>query len=200
MRLLSAFTAILLGSSAMAADVPATTASPTKTALFGGGCFWCMQPGFDNTPGVVATSVGYTGGSKQDATYERVSTGRTGHVEVIQITYDPAKVKYETLLETYWENIDPTDGEGQFADKGSQYKPAIYYADDAQKAAAEASIPAIAKKFAPKPILVKILPATPFYAAEDYHQKYYQKNKIHYNLYKHGSGRAGFIKENWGEK
>lgn len=200
MRVLSAITAILLGSSAMAANTPATTATTTQTALFGGGCFWCMQPAFDNTPGVTATSVGYTGGTKADATYERVSSGRTGHVEVIQVTYDPAKVKYETLLETYWENIDPTDGEGQFADKGSQYKPAIYYADDAQKLAAEKSVEPIAKKFAPQPILVKIIPATPFYPAEDYHQKYYEKNSIHYNMYKYGSGRAGFIKDHWGKK
>ncbi len=194
-RLLPFVATLVFGASAMAAD----TSTP-KTALFGGGCFWCMQPAFDNTPGVVSTFVGYTGGAAKDANYERVSMGTTGHVEVIQVTYDPTKVTYETLLETYWENIDPTDPNGQFADKGSQYKPAIYYADEAQKKAAEDSVPAIAKKFAPAPIVVKIIPATPFYAAEEYHQKYYQKNAVHYNLYKHGSGRAGFLKENWGGK
>ncbi len=193
MKLIPLMIALLIGGSAMAADT-------TKTALFGGGCFWCMQPAFDNTAGVVSTSVGYAGGAAKDANYERVSMGTTGHVEVIQITYDPAKVNYEALLETYWENIDPTDPNGQFADKGSQYKPAIYYADDAQKKAAELSVAPIAKKFAPKPIVVAILPAPTFYPAEEYHQKYYQKNSTHYNLYKHGSGRAGFLEKEWGGK
>jgi methionine-S-sulfoxide reductase len=175
-------------------------AKQSKTALFAGGCFWCMQPSYDNTAGVISTSVGYAGGTKETATYDQVSTGKTDHTEVIQITYNPAKVTYEKLLETYWENIDPTDGEGQFADKGSQYIPAIYYADDAQRLAAEASKKAIATKFAPKPILVKLLPITTFYAAEDYHQRYYEKNSAHYNAYKQGSGRAGYLKETWGKK
>lgn len=171
-----------------------------QTALFAGGCFWCMQPSFDNTAGVISTSVGYAGGAAETANYDAVSGGKSGHVEVIQITYDPAKVSYETLLETYWENIDPTDGKGQFADRGSHYIPAIYYADDAQKNAAEKSKQTIAAKFAPKPIAVSIIPAPHFYTAEIYHQRYYEKNATHYNAYKKGSGRADYLKETWGKK
>lgn len=177
----------------------ADAATTLKTALFGGGCFWCMQPSFDNTAGVTKTSVGYTGGAANTANYEAVSSGKSGHVEVIEVQYDPKKVSYETLLETYWENIDPTDGKGQFADRGSQYVPAIYVADESQKQSAEKSKQAIAAKFAPKPIAVSILPATAFYAAEDYHQRYYEKNGTHYNAYKKGSGRADYLKETWGK-
>lgn len=175
----------------------ATPSPSTQTALFGGGCFWCMQPAFDNTAGVTATSVGYTGGDAKTANYDAVSTGHTGHVEVIEITYDPAKVTYEKLLETYLANIDPTDPEGQFADKGPQYQTAIYVADDAQKNAAQKALENIATKFAPAPIAVAIKPAAIFYPAEDYHQKYYLKNAAHYNAYKYGSGRAGYIEKTW---
>lgn len=178
----------------------ASAAAPaTKTALFAGGCFWCMQPSYDNTPGVTATSVGYAGGDAKTANYDAVSTGKTGHVEVIQVTYDPTKVSYEKLLETYWENIDPTDDKGQFADRGSQYVPLIYYADAAQQIAAQKSKTELQKKFN-KPIVVDIVPATPFYPAEDYHQRYYEKNKLHYNAYKQGSGRADYLKRTWGKQ
>ena len=187
---------ILIGSSAMAA----TPTPATQTAMFAGGCFWCMQPAFDNAVGVTATSVGYAGGDAKAATYEQVSSDTTGHVEVIQVTYDANKIAYEKLLETYLENIDPTDAEGQFADKGKHYQTAIYYADEAQKLAAEKALAAIAPKFVPKPIVVKVLPVTPFYAAEEYHQKYYLKNAAHYNAYKKGSGRAGYIEKVWGKK
>lgn len=168
-----------------------------QTALFGGGCFWCMQPAFDQTKGVVSTRVGYAGGTEKDATYEKVSTGRTLHVEVIEVTYNPAQVGYEKLLQIYLENIDPTDGEGQFADRGPQYVPTIFCADAAQEAAAKTALEGIAKKFVPQPIMVTIRASSPFYAAEDYHQKYYEKNSQHYNAYKKGSGRAGFIEKTW---
>jgi methionine-S-sulfoxide reductase len=194
MRIAAIILSLFIGSSAMAAT------STTQTAIFAGGCFWCMQPSFDNTAGVISTSVGYTGGSKETATYEQVSSGRTQHVEAIEITYDPSKVAYEKLLETYWENIDPTDAEGQFADKGAHYQTAIFVQDELQQKAAEKSKTEIAKKFVPKPIAVKILPAQAFYAAEDYHQKYYQKNKNHYTMYKYGSGRAGYLEKTWGKK
>lgn len=187
---------LVIGSSAMAA----TPTPAIQTAMFAGGCFWCMQPAFDNAAGVTATSVGYTGGDAKTATYEHVSSATTSHVEAIQVTYDTSKIAYEKLLETYLENIDPTDPEGQFADKGKHYQTAIYYTNDAQKLAAEKALAAIAPKFAPKPIVVKILPATPFYAAEEYHQKYYLKNAAHYNAYKKGSGRAGYIEKVWGKK
>lgn len=172
----------------------------TNTALFAGGCFWCMQPAFDNKAGVIATSVGYAGGTAETANYESVSSGKTSHAEVIQITYDPTKVAYEALVEIYLENIDPTDAEGQFADKGIQYQTAIYYADDAQKHAAEKALSTIAPKFAPAPIVVKVKPAPTFYPAEDYHQKYYLKNSFRYNAYKYGSGRAGYLKKTWDKK
>ncbi len=186
------------GSFAMSAT--SVTPPATKTAMFAGGCFWCMQPAFDGTKGVISTSVGYSGGEAKTATYEQVSTGTTGHEEVIQVTYDPKQVGYEALLETFFENIDPTDEGGQFADRGSQYKTAIYFADDAQKNAAQKALDTLAVKFAPAPIKVALKPATPFYAAEDYHQKYYQKNSAHYNAYKHGSGRADYIEKTWGNK
>lgn len=179
---------LLMGSSAMAA---------TKTALFAGGCFWCVQPVFDTTKGVSKAVVGYTGGMKETATYEKVSTGKTGHIEAIQVTYDPAVVKYETLVQSFLHDIDPTDAGGQFADRGSQYHTAIFYADEEQKKAAEKELAAIAPKFAPKPIAVQVKPATEFYAAEDYHQQYYIKNSQHYNAYKKGSGRADYIEKTW---
>lgn len=189
----------LLTLTLVVAMTSSASAATTKTALFAGGCFWCMQPAFDNTPGVIATSVGYTGGEKATARYEDVTKGSSGHVEAIEITYDPAKVSYERLLELYWENVDPVDAEGQFADKGSQYRTAIFYADEAQHAAAETSKKEKQTKFA-EPIAVRILPAKPFYAAEDYHQKYYEKNAMRYNAYKHGSGRVSRLKELWGSK
>ena len=150
--------------------------------------------------GVTKTLVGYSGGDAKTATYDQVSSGRTEHLEAIEITYDPSTVTYETLLTTYLENIDPTQADGQFNDRGAHYQTAIFYADAAQKSAAEKALKAIAPKFAPAPIVVKLLPAKPNYAAEDYHQKYYEKNSVHYNAYKVGSGRAGYIKRTWGEK
>ncbi len=194
MHIAAIILSLFIGSHTMAAT------PTTQTAIFAGGCFWCMQPSFDNTAGVISTSVGYTGGSKETATYEQVSSGRTQHVEAIEITYDPSKVAYEKLLEIYWENIDPTDAEGQFADKGAHYQTAIFVQNELQQKTAEISKAAVAKKFAPTPIAVKILPAKAFYAAEDYHQKYYQKNKTHYTMYKYGSGRAGYLEKTWGKK
>ena len=169
-------------------------------ATFAGGCFWCMQPPFDNTPGITKTTVGYMGGHTHNPTYEQICTGETGHSEVIQIEYDPEKVSYDTLLNAYWRNIDPTNANGQFADRGSQYKPIIFVHSDVQKKAAQASKKALAasKKFK-SPIVVTIEPASPFYTAEGYHQCYYQKQPVHYDRYKKGSGRADFIEQNWGK-
>jgi methionine-S-sulfoxide reductase len=190
---LTLFITLFLGVSAMAAS----PAAVTQTALFGGGCFWCMQPSFDATKGVVATSVGYAGGEAKTATYDAVSTGTTSHVEVIQVTFDPQHVSYEWLLEIYLENIDPTDEGGQFADRGPQYHTVIFYENAAQHDAAKKALAAIAPKFAPAPIAVRLREIAPFYPAEDYHQRYYQKNSAHYNTYKKGSGRADFIEKNW---
>ncbi len=175
-------------------------ATETKTAIFAGGCFWCMQPGFDNTPGVIKTTVGYTGGHVANPTYEQVVSDTTGHYEAIEVQYDPAKVKYETLLENYFSNIDPLDAGGQFADRGEHYHTVVFYADEQQKNEAEAYKARVAKFFAPQKVYTQILPAKPFYAAEDYHQKYYEKNKVHYNAYKYGSGRVSRLHELWDDK
>lgn len=169
-----------------------------KRAIFAGGCFWCMQPLFDETNGVVRTVVGYTGGAEKDADYRSVSSGGTDHREAIEVTYDPDKVTYPELLQVFWHNIDPTQANGQFADIGRQYETAIYYLDDAQKAAAEASKSELgaAGKF-DKPIATEIVAGGEFWPAEEYHQKYYLKNAAHYLAYKEGSGRAGFIRKHW---
>ncbi len=172
----------------------------SKTAIFAGGCFWCMQPEFDNMAGVSKTVVGYTGGTVANPTYEQVSTDKTGHYEAIEITYDPAKVKYEALLDVYWHNIDPLDEGGQNYDRGQHYQTAIFVTDEAQREAAETSKQKVAAFFAPRPVHTKILEAKPFYAAEDYHQKYYEKSKMRYQMYKHGSGRADNLEKLWGPK
>lgn len=171
-----------------------------ETAIFAGGCFWCMQPAFDKLDGVVETTVGFTGGDEENPTYEQVSSGRTGHTEAIQVIYDPARIDYRRLVEVFWRSMDPTDPDGQFADQGSQYRPAIFVTSEAQRRAAEESKAALAKsgRFS-KPIVVPVLPAKPFWPAEDYHQRYYQKNPDHYLRYKVGSGRAGFLKLKWGD-
>ena len=174
------------------------SAQTLHKATFAGGCFWCMQPPYDKVPGVVSTTVGYTGGHVKDPSYEQVSTGTTGHLEAVQVVYDPAKTPYRDLLQVFWRSIDPTDPGGQFADQGSQYMTAIFYQDDDQRREAEASKKELADsgRFH-KPIAVRILPAAPFYPAENYHQKYYQKSAIPYTLYKSGSGREGFLEKTW---
>lgn len=177
-----------------------SAASYTQTAIFAGGCFWCMQPDFDMEDGVISTSVGYTGGSRPNPTYEEISKGTTGHYEAIRITYNPDKITYQKLLDIYWRNIDPFDAEGQFADRGPQYKTVIFYAGDDQKKIAEQSKSALATRNPGKPVATSILPAATFYEAEDYHQRYYEKNALRYNMYKHGSGRASKLKELWGEQ
>jgi peptide methionine sulfoxide reductase msrA/msrB len=170
-----------------------------ETATFAGGCFWCMEPPYDNLDGVISTVVGYTGGTVQNPSYEEVSTGTTGHLEAVQITFDSTKTSYEDLLQVYWQNIDPTDPNGQFVDKGSQYETAIFYHDERQKKLALKSKEELAAsgRFS-DPILTKILPAVKFYPAEEYHQEFYKNHPLRYNGYKAGSGRAGYLKEKWG--
>lgn len=173
----------------------------TQIATFAGGCFWCMQPAFDVLPGVLSTFVGYTGGEKANPSYEEVSDGNTGHFEAIQVTYDPEKIRYWRLLVTFWKNIDPTAETGQFADRGTQYQTAIFYHDEEQKRLAEISKQQIGKSGKFKdPIATKILPAKPFYRAEEYHQKYYLKKTGQYEQYKIGSGRAGYLHRTWPDK
>ncbi len=172
-----------------------------EIATLAGGCFWCMQPPYDDLPGVISTTVGYTGGDLPNPTYEEVSTGTTGHVEAVQIVFDPSRISYEELLQVFWRNIDPTNPAGQFADYGSQYRTVIFYHDERQKEIAEKSKRELeaSGKF-DKPIVTEIRPAKEFYPAEEYHQEFYRKNPLRYNSYKVGSGRAGFIKKMWGEE
>lgn len=166
----------------------------TQTAVFAGGCFWCMQPPFDKTNGVLKTTVGYAGGFVQNPTYKQVVTGTTGHVEAIEIVFNPNKVSFADLLEIYWLQIDPTDNGGQFADRGASYRPIIFYKNEEQKQVAQKSKANLNQiNLYNEPIVVDILPYKNFFAAEDNHQKYYKKNPIHYNLYKEGSGRQSFI-------
>jgi peptide-methionine (S)-S-oxide reductase len=176
----------------------AATAPARAVATFGGGCFWCVEEAFDKVPGVISTTSGYMGGQLKNPTYPQVSAGNTGHNEVVQVTYDPAKVTYAQLLDAFWRNIDPTQANGQFCDHGSQYRSEIFIHDDAQRKAAEAS-KALLQKNKPFPgeIRTLITPAAVFYAAEDYHQDYYKKNPVRYNYYKTSCGRQARLQEVW---
>ena len=199
MRFLIAFllTAASLGAMAAAPAVPPGYA----VATFAGGCFWCMEGPFDALPGVVSTTSGYTGGTKVNPTYEEVSSGATGHAESVQVIYDPKKVTYEKLLDVFWHNIDPTTRDRQFCDGGTQYRSAIFFHDAAQRQAAEASKAALEKsKPFKEPIVTQIVMAGAFYPAEDYHQDYYKKNPVRYQLYRSGCGRDARLKQLWGDK
>jgi len=177
----------------------APEAGETAVATFAGGCFWCMEPPFEKLDGVISVVSGYTGGKEPDPTYEQVSSGTTGHAESIEVRYDPTRIDYETLLDVYWRQIDPTDPGGQFADRGRQYRTAIFYHDAVQQQLAERSKAALAAsgRFS-KPIVTAIEPAGPFYRAEEYHQDYYKKNPEHYKAYRRGSGREAFLEQTWG--
>jgi methionine-S-sulfoxide reductase len=175
--------------------------SNLRTAVFAGGCFWCMQPPYDNAKGVVKTIVGYTGGSADDATYEKVSAHRTQHREAIEVTFDPAQISYDQLLDIFWRNINPTQADGQFHDIGLSYQAAVFYGNEDERKAAEASREKLGKsgRFS-KPIVTEILPAKPFYPAEEYHQKYYLKNAADFEAYHVGSGRVSFLEKIWGHE
>jgi len=177
-----------------------TNQSELATATFAGGCFWCMEPAFDKLDGVVATISGYTGGHKANPTYEEVSAETTGHLEAIQVLYDPSRVGYERLLEIFWRNINPTDPDGQFVDRGAQYRSAIFYHDADQQRLAEASRQRLdtSGRFR-QPVVTPIIPAGLFYPAEEFHQDYYQKNPLRYRFYRHGSGRDQFLESVWGK-
>ncbi|MGF1603480.1 MAG: peptide-methionine (S)-S-oxide reductase MsrA [Thermosynechococcaceae cyanobacterium] len=172
----------------------------TAKAIFAGGCFWCMEKPFDDLPGVLSTTSGYTGGSKDNPTYEEVSSGNTGHAESVQVIYDPTQVSYDELLEVYWHNVDPLDGGGQFCDRGSQYRTSIFPTSEEQNAAAERSKQALQNsgKFS-KPVQTKIVAANEFYPAEDYHQNYYQTNATWYHFYRFTCGRDQRLTKLWGE-
>jgi peptide-methionine (S)-S-oxide reductase len=174
----------------------------TAQAIFAGGCFWCMEPPFDKLDGVISTTSGYSGGEEANPSYQEVSSGTTGHYEVVLVEYDPAKVSYQKLLDVFWRNIDPLDDKGQFCDKGPQYRAAIFYGNDEEKRLAEAlkttlNNPTASKRFEGT-IVTEILPAKPFYAAEDYHQDYYIKNPLKYKFYRFNCWRDSRLDEVWG--
>ncbi len=171
------------------------------TATFAGGCFWCMEKPFDELEGVVSTTSGYTGGTKENPSYEEVSAGGTGHVESVEVVYDPAQVSYEKLLDVFWKNVDPVDNRGQFCDKGSQYRAKIFAHDDQQRQLAEASKQQLSRqaKFRNTPIATEVEPAQAFYPAEDYHQDYYLKHPVRYNFYRTACGRDKRLGEVWGK-
>jgi peptide-methionine (S)-S-oxide reductase len=203
-RLVPALAAVIIAVAAAGAVAQQDSATMPKDghalATFAGGCFWCMEPPYDKLDGVLATTSGYTGGDKVDPTYEEVSAGGTGHAEAVQITYDPARISYEQLLDVFWRNVDPLDAGGQFCDRGDQYRTAIFVHGDEQRRLADASKQALVDsgRFE-QPIVTEIVEAGPFYPAEDYHQDYYQKNPLRYKFYRWNCGRDQRLAEVWGE-
>ncbi len=167
---------------------PAPAAAGLETAIFASGCFWCTESDFDKFDGVVETMPGYIGGNTKNPTYQQVSSGRTGHTEALRVTYNPQRISYPKLLDVYWNNVDPLDKDGQFCDRGSQYRPGIFYTSDTQRQQAEASRTAASQRFG-KPIVVEITKATEFTLAEEVHHDYYKKNPLRYGIYRHGCGR-----------
>jgi peptide-methionine (S)-S-oxide reductase len=198
MNLLRSLLAAVLIAHALACSAQQPGAGQAA-ATFAGGCFWCMEPPYDALPGVISTTSGYMGGTKKNPSYEEVSSGTTGHTEVVQVVYDPGKVSYEKLLEVFWKNIDPTVRDRQFCDIGSQYRTAIFYHTEEQKRLAQASKGMLAKT---KPfrdeIVTPVVPAGEFWAAEDYHQDFYVKNPVRYKFYRTGCGRDARLKQLWG--
>ena len=191
---------------AVVAFALAATASAQEkksaTAIFAGGCFWCMEQPFDVLDGVISTTSGYTGGMRLNPTYEQVSSGSTGHTEAVRIEYDPAKVSYEKLLYVFWRNIDPLTANAQFCDHGTQYRSGIYPLDDEQRRLAEASKAELEKsgRFKSAKIVTEIVPAAQFWPAEDYHQDYYRKNPLRYQFYRAGCGRDARLQALWGDE
>ena len=187
----------MLPGGAVYAASQSTGGAETAKATFAGGCFWCMEPPFDKLDGVISTISGYAGGTKKNPTYEEVSGGKTGHAEVVQITYDSKKITYEKLLDVFWHNVDPLTPNRQFCDVGSQYRTAIFYHDETQKRLAEESKKALSKRFK-EPIVTEIVAASVFYPAEDYHQDYYIKNPLRYKYYRYSCGRDQRLEALWG--
>ena len=194
---------LAFGCAALSAVSNAQSPSPatTRTAVFAGGCFWCIQPAFDKAPGVIKTVVGYCGGTESNPTYKLVTSEKTKYRESIEVTYDPAKISFEQLLDIYWRQIDPTQADGQFTDIGPSYRAAIFYGNAEEKKIAEASKEKLTRsgKFK-KTIVTEILPAMKFWPAEDYHQKYYRQNPERFEAFEEGSGRESFKKEKWSGK
>ena len=185
---------------ALALVVGPVHAQKTDKAIFAAGCFWCTEAAFQDVPGVISAVSGYTGGTLKNPSYEQVSSGRTGHAEAVEVTFDPAKVSYDKLLDIFWVNHDPTVKDRQFCDAGSQYRPGIFYTSDEQKKAAEASKAKYEKlKTFKQPLVTEITKAGPFYPAEEYHQDYYKKNSLQYKFYVTGCGRYARLDSLWGD-
>lgn len=181
------------------AELPPLETGQART-IFAGGCFWCMQPPFDATEGVIATAVGFAGGSIPNPSYEQVCAGGTGHLEAVYVVYDPAIITYEALIDIFWRSIDPTQTDGQFGDRASHYLTAILVASETERQIAQASKERLAaSKIFNAPIATEIIDSTPFYPAEEYHQKYYLKQQAHYASYKESSGRGPFLRKTWGK-
>jgi len=175
-------------------------APKTATAIFAGGCFWCTEADFDKVPGVISTTSGFLNGKTKNPTYKEVSGGGSGHVEAVEIVYDPAKVTFAKLLDVFWRSIDPLAKDRQFCDSGDMYRTGIYFLDDEQKKLAEETKKAVAAKFAPRMVYTEIVKADTFYKAEDYHQDYYKKNESRYNFYRWNCGRDQRLEQLWGKK
>jgi peptide-methionine (S)-S-oxide reductase len=200
MRRLGMGLSLWLALAASAAGQGPSPAPPTTaTAIFAGGCFWCVEADFDKVAGVISTTSGYIGGRTANPTYEAVSRGGTGHAEAVEIVYDPAKVSYEKLVDVFWHNIDPLAKDRQFCDQGDPYRSAIFYRGDDQRRVAEASKVAVQARFK-QPVQTEIVAAGPFYKAEDYHQDYYLKNPVRYKFYRFNCGRDARLQELWGKK
>ena len=193
------FTTIALAALALGLVSSAAAAPAQATAIFAGGCFWCEETAFVDVPGVISVTSGFTGGQVKNPTYEQVSAGGTGHAESVQVVFDSAKISYEKLLDIFWHNVDPTQANGQFCDHGNQYRSAIFYANEEQLKAAEASKAKLEAdpRFAGK-IVTQIVPASAFYRAEEYHQQFYKKNPVRYHEYREGCGRDARLREIWG--
>ncbi|HEX9905893.1 MAG TPA: peptide-methionine (S)-S-oxide reductase MsrA [Propylenella sp.] len=189
----------LMAVAALLAAAPgAAAAAEMETAIFAGGCFWCMEEAYEEVPGVSAVVSGYAGGEVENPTYKQVSSGSTGHYEVVEVEYDPGQVTYEELVEVFWRNVDPFDDRGQFCDKGSQYLSAIFVKDDEERKLAEATKEEVAARFS-MPVSTEILAESVFYPAEDYHQDFYKTNSARYKFYKFGCGRVQRLEEIWGK-
>ena len=185
---------------AFAVTIPTASHSEERTATFAGGCFWCSESDFEKLDGVISVASGYIGGHVKNPTYKQVSAGNTGHTEAVQMIFDSDKISYQTLLEHFWKSIDPTDGDGQFCDRGQQYRSEIFYHDEEQRQAAAKSLQALDKSGELGiPVATKITAASIFYPAEDYHQDYYLKNPIRYKYYRWGCGREKRLEELWGK-
>ena len=193
-----ALTIALMFAAPAAAQQQAAEAPKPVTAIFAGGCFWCVEADFDKVPGVISTTSGYIGGGTPNPTYEQVSRGGTGHAEAVEVVFDPAKVSYQKLLDVFWHNVDPLAKDAQFCDHGDQYRTAIFYQDDAQRQQAETSKAAVQARF-PQPVQTQITAAGTFYKAEDYHQDYHLKNPIRYKFYRFNCGRDARLQQLWGK-